>query len=257
MRPLKLKRGLNNMKNLFLTIFALLISNNSEAKDSFLGHGRDRGVIVTVSTDKASYKTGDRIKIQGTIKVSNRNDINEHNRHQYNGLLEEFRRQGLDIAAHYPNDAFDVTSSVVLQSINREEIKFTYETLALTENLHPQFSLKVYNDQKDKQKLVRLAALKAKIEKRILLLTTLCNEHRKRHSSQDVLNYLQAEIAKLDRISQKISARLNSEENLMAENTTAFQVNNEPAAASRISTAITDTVFQSSKLPELQLKVKV
>ncbi|MBY0451578.1 MAG: hypothetical protein K2P92_01000, partial [Bdellovibrionaceae bacterium] len=84
---------------------------------------------------------------------------------------------------------------------------------------------------------------------RILLLTNLCNEHRKKHSSQDVLNYLQSEIAKLDRITQKILTRLNNEENLMAENTTAFQVNNELAAPSRVSTVMNRYRFSIEQTP--------
>lgn len=253
MTNLKLSHGLSNMKYFIQLLLILSFGFYAQARDSFFGHAKDRGVLVTLTTDKYAYKTGDKIKIQGSIKATNFGDDYFNFRHN-NGLLEEFRKEGFDIVASYPNEAFDISSSIVLQSAGRDEIKFSYETQALTDGLNAQFSLKIFNNHQDTMKLARLAAIKAKLEKRILLLTNLCNEHRKKKSSQDVINYLQAEIAKLDQISQKILARLSSEENLVAENTTAFLVNNETVGTSRVSTVMNRYRFVVAQTPGIAIE---
>lgn len=231
--------------HLIAIVFILSLSIVSIANDSYLGHAPDRGVIISISSPKSLvYKNGDTVTIEGRIKligkksdskVSLKDNGKDNGK---DGLLEEFNKQGIDISASFPSDNFDITSKISFSSVSESEIKFTYVTQAISENDLNQFSLKVYNNPKDKELLKKLSIIKAKLDKRLSALTNLKNNSIKNKSSEDVIKYIQSEIDKLNKINNKIADKVNSDDNLMAENTYALQVGNNLSNQSVISTVM-------------------
>ncbi len=235
---------MKTIKHVLSFLVVSLFSSNSMAHENYLGHAPDRGVLISITPDKKAVKAGEKLTFYGSIIVSNKSDDDDDNnkdkkgKSKKDGLLEDFRKQGVDIVATYPSSATDITSKLNIYSNGKNEIKFSFEAPAIFANDLNQFSIKVYNNHQDKELLKRLSAIMAKLERRLLALQDLKRKHEDKKSSKETIEYLQTELDKLSGISLKISQRLNSSEDLMAENTYSIQVDNLISSPSRISTVM-------------------
>lgn len=219
-------------------LFIFFLSSQVFSHENYLGHAPDRGVLISVTPDKLSAKSGEKVIFQGTISVVNKSDDEHKYKTNKMTLLEEFKKQGLDLVATFPSDAIDVSSQLKYSSSGRDSIVFTYETSVLTAVELNQFSLKLFNNHQERETLKKLAQIQAKLERRILALQMLIQNHQKLKSSKENLDILQKSIDSLKSISLKITGKLNSSEDLIAENTYALQLDNITSSSSKISTVM-------------------
>lgn len=210
----------------YLSLLVFAFSSIVNAHENYLGHAPDRGVLISVTPNKISAKSGEKVIFQGTISAANRFEDEHEERSKKLNLYEEFKKQGLDLIATFPSSAIDVTSQIKFTSTGRDSIAFTYETSAMTAVELNQFSLKLYNNHQEKEMLKKLSKIQAKLERRILALQILYKDHQKNKSSKENLEFLQSSIDVLKNITLKITEKLNSNEDLIAENTYALQVDN-------------------------------
>ena len=99
-----------------------------------------------------------------------------------------------------------------------------------------QFSIKVYNNHRNKELLTRFAQIIAKLERRILALQQLKHKSQKENYSTAALEYINKKTEYLNQLSQQISQNINTSESLLAENRYALQVDNLTSGSSQIST---------------------
>ncbi|MGZ3769340.1 MAG: RHS repeat-associated core domain-containing protein [Bdellovibrio sp.] len=232
----------------FSTYLALLfvLPTFSNADSSYLGRAPERGVIVTVTPDKTLAKSGEQVLFKGKITVVGRSNGEMHKIEKakdskgdkFEGLLEEFKKEGIEIFASFPSFANDISQSLILKSISKDEIEYSFQSSSINSSDANQFSLKVFNNSNDKEKLKKLSVIQSKIEKRVQLLAGIKLKFEQAKSSSEVLSVFQREIDKLKSIADKISSRINSDENLLAENVFSLQVDNLTAAISRSSSVM-------------------
>ena len=223
-------------------LFSILVLgfSLSEAKD-FVS-APDRGIIISVKPDKVNTKGAENVKFSGSIKALNKEKSNNGNGNGNNGksnkesLLEEFQKEGFSIVGTFPSDAVDITNNLELTSSTENEIKFSFTASNVVAGDLNQFSVKVYSNQKNKGLLARLAQIKSKIERRILALQALKNQSKSENWSAAAIEFISKKSAQLSLVSQQISVNMNANENLLAENTYAMQVDNYVASPSQIST---------------------
>ncbi|WP_413942693.1 RHS repeat-associated core domain-containing protein [Bdellovibrio sp. HCB-162] len=234
-----------------LAIISALASNIAVASTSYLGKADEQSVVVSIEPQGSSFKTGDKVKFKGSIKVVGKknwfeelwDDLFGDNK---KGLLENFQKQGIDIVGTFPSSAVDVSSALALQSNGKEEIKFTYESNAVSIDELNQLSIKIFNNHHDKQKLKQLSSIQGKLERRLSALLDLKKHYEKNKALKTVIAVVEKEILKLQQLRDKIEDRLNSDDNLIAANVTALQVDNKTASSSRIDTSINNFRFSIS-----------
>ncbi len=233
--------------SLFIISILFLVSPFVSAS-SFQGKAPESGIIISINPEKIPSKSGESILINGTIKYvkksqSKPKDDVSNGSDKKNGLLEEFKAQGIDIVGAFPSSAVDISSELTLESSSDNEIRFSYQSKNIIADDLNQFSLKVYNNHTNKSALKKLSIIQGKIEKRIQLLTKLKNKFESGKAKKEAIAVIEKEIAKLTAISSKIANKLNTNGNLMAENTYAIQVDNLTANFSKISTVMNDFRF--------------
>lgn len=233
------------MKTLWMSLGALsfFVSSAAIANNSYLGRAPERGILVSARATKEASRSGEIVSIKGTIKVVGKPKNKEFfdrlkNRHKDDGLLEEFKKQGIDVVASFPSSAVDVSKQLQLKSLSDDEIEYSFESSALLPGDTNQFSVKIFNNHKDKERVKRLSIIQAKIEKRLQLLVELKSKYENSKALRNVIAVFEREIKKLQTISDKISARINADENLLAENTYSLQVDNLTSKVSRVSTVM-------------------
>lgn len=237
------------MKNIL--IFTLLVFESLTgvyANGNYFGYARERGVIISVTPDHVPVKNGESVTFSGVIKVYNKGNNYKSFKNKFT-LLKEFQDEGLDIVASFPSETTDVSNNLSLSSVNDSEIRFSYQTTQVNAEDLNQFSIKVYNNHQERELLERFSNAKAKLERRIMALNEIKNRSRHDHWSEKAVNYLDLQIQYLDQLIQKISDRLDSEEDLISENQYALQVDNLTANISQISTVMNKYRFLISTQP--------
>lgn len=150
------------MKTLSLSLVSLfLFAQAGNADESYLGRAPDRGIIITAKPNTPVSKAGDKFTIRGTIKVLGKVHDEKDKKGKDDGLLEEFKKQGIDIVATFPSSAIDVTAGLILKSISNREVEYTYQSQnnIVASDLN-QFSIKVFNNNKsDKELLKKLLSI--------------------------------------------------------------------------------------------------
>lgn len=243
------------MKTQILFILSVLCLVSVTHASSYLGSAPERGIIITVNPDKSPSKTGDVVLIKGTIKVVKKGSQSGN---PHKNLLEEFKAQGIDIVGTFPSFAVDISSELNLEGVSGSEIRFSYQSKSIIADDLNQFSLKVYNNHTNKDVHKKLAVIQAKLARRLQLLANLKKKFEGGKATQNAIAAIEKEIAKLSSISSKIAQKLNANENLMAENTYALQVDSAIANYSNVSTVMNDfrfsvfsdigTAFQGTKI---------
>lgn len=227
-----------------LSVF-FLVSSFSNAS-SFLGKSPESGIVISVNPEKTPSKSGEGILISGTIKYVKKSQSNKgkedkedksSDNEKKHSLLEEFKAKGIDIVGTFPSSAVDISS------VSNNEIRFSYQSKSITADDLNQFTLKVYNNHTNKGALKKLSVIQAKLERRLQLLANLKRKFKSGKATQDAIAAIEKEIAKLSAITTKIAHKLNANENLMAENTYALQVDNLTSNYSKISTVMNDFRF--------------
>lgn len=231
------------MKNLNVSIIiSLLFSTISNADNSYLGRAPDRGIIITAEPENPNSKSGDKFAIKGRIKVVGKLNSEENKgkkKDKEDGLLEEFKKQGIDIFATFPSSAVNISGNLTLRSISNNEIEYTYQsTNNIVKTDLNQFSIKVFNNTKDKEVLKKLSSIQSKLEKRLQILNELKKKYENGKARAEVIEVFKREINKISVIAGKILKRVNSDENLLAENSLALQIDNLTATTSRASTVM-------------------
>jgi len=219
------------MKTLFTVLFLVLgisLPQLSQADD--YNSAPERGLLISIKPDKINLKGAESVRFSGSIKAINKAGDSKRN------LLEEFKKDGLDIQASFPSEAVDVSDSLQLTGINKNEINFSFTVSNINASDLNQFTVKVYDNHKNKALLKRLAQVRAKLERRILALNELKNKTEKNKTSAASIAYINKQTEILNKLSQKISQSINQSENLLAENRYALQVDNLTANSSQIST---------------------
>ncbi len=233
--------------SMFKTILLsfLLLSMAASADTSFLGKSAEQALLVDIQPDSKTFVSGKIAKLHGTIKVvkgsSDWSDWLEKifgDGDKNNGLLEMFNKQGVQIVGTFPNATVDVTSQVVFKSKGKGEIDFTFESAVLNAADANQFSVRVYNNQEDKERLKRLSSIIGKLERRLAALQDLKKDFENRKSLAKVVAIVEEQIAKLSDLRDQVLAKIDSDDNLIAENTKAIQVDNKTASSSRVATSI-------------------
>ncbi|PWU17928.1 MAG: hypothetical protein C5B49_08025 [Bdellovibrio sp.] len=92
------------------------------------------------------FHSGDQVTITGLIKLVNNFGADSASAGN-STLLDQFKRQGIDIIGSFPSEALDVSSSLKLQSVSPSIIQFTYVTSPIQPQDPNQFSLKLFNHQ--------------------------------------------------------------------------------------------------------------
>lgn len=229
------------MRAHFIIPILVLASLWSEAKD-FVS-APDRGILISVKPDRINIKSIEGVKFSGSIKALNKEKSNNGNGNGNNGgkndkesLLEEFQKEGFSIVGTFPSDAFDMTNNLELTDAGENEIKFSFTASNVVAGDLNQFSVKVYANQKKKGLLARLAQIKSKIQRRVSALQALRNRSKSENWSAAAVEFISIKTAQLALVSQQISMSMNANENLLAENTYALQVDNIVASSSQAST---------------------
>jgi len=217
------------MKTLFTVLFLVLGLSIATQADDY-NSAPERGLLISIKPDKINVKSTEGVKFLGSIKAVNKAGDSKRN------LLEEFKKDGLDTVAGFPSEAVDVSNSLQLTGISKDEIKFSFTANNINASDLNQFTVKVYNNHKNKGLLKRLAQIRAKLERRILALNELKRKSQKEKASAASITYINKQIEKLSKLSQKLSQSINKSENLLAENIYALQVDNLTANSSQIST---------------------
>jgi len=211
--------------------------NVSFADGNYFGYARDRGVIVSVTPDKKNVHNGESVTYSGVIKVYNKDENHKYKKDKFT-LLQELQKEGIDITASFPSEAIDVTDKLILTSTNSSEIRFDYKVESINALDLNQFSIKLYNNRQERALLEKFSKTRAKLERRIQALNELKNKSKKENWSAGAVSYIEKQIQLLDSLSQKISLKLNSDEDLIAENRFAQQVDNLTSNSSQISTVM-------------------
>lgn len=226
------------MKFLILSLYCItFFSLKSLAHGNYFGYARERGVIISVDVDNKKVANGQIVKFSGVIKAFGKGSNHKYGKHGYN-LLQEFKNEGMDIIANFPSEATDITSGLTLTSTKNDEIKFSYQSNTISAGDLNQFSIKVFNNKKDREKITRLSQIKAKLERRLLLLQELKHKAHYEKWSERAIDLIESKIAFLNNLIQKIYGGINSNEDLIAENTYALQVDNLKSNTSQISTVM-------------------
>ncbi|MEK6628421.1 MAG: hypothetical protein AABY53_07325 [Bdellovibrionota bacterium] len=226
------------MKSLFIlfTVLFTFIQAQADNSSSKLG-----GVLISVSAENKAAKSGDVVKFSGIIKVLDKDKDHGHHKGKDEDdhkktLLQIFQKDGVGIVGTFPSEAVDISNSLELTSVREDEIKFSFTTSSINANDLNQFSVKVYNNHKNKEQLSRLAQIRAKIERRILALQELKHKSKNENWSAAAIAYINKKTEVLNQLSQQIQDNLNKNENLLAENSYALQVDNLTSSSSQIST---------------------
>lgn len=213
----------------------LLAGFSCFAGGSYFGQARERGVIITVVPDKKKVSNGESVKFTGTIKAYGKNKNHFWGNYGYS-LLQEFEKSGMEIKASFPSEATDISGNIILTSTRNDEIKFSYQVNNVNAADLNQFSLKVFNNKHDANRIARLAKIKAKLERRLLPLENLKNRSRHERWSAKATALIEAQIALLNSLIEKIRNNMNTDEDLVADNTYSIQVDNLKSSSSRVST---------------------
>lgn len=241
------------MKNLFL-IATFIVSGLSISKASENINPLD-GIVISINPEKSAVKSADSVTFYGTIKLiekakiknnedeSNKGDNNDQKSKKIGNLLDYFKTRGFEIVGSFPNETMDVSSKLVLTGKSETEIGFTFSATNISAADLNQFSVKVFNDTKQKDLLSRLSQIQAKLQKRILALESLKKNSRKEAWSDKALSYLNNKSSELSKIIAQITLSINSSQNLLAENKYALQVDNVIASSSQISTIMNKYKF--------------
>ncbi|WP_413584449.1 Ig-like domain repeat protein [Bdellovibrio sp. HCB274] len=233
---------------------AFLFSIHSQAGVSYLGKDDGQSVEVAVSTGKTTYKAGDQVVVTGSIKVIGKKSWFEDffdwlSGNKSKGLLEEFKKEGIELAGSFPASAVDVSSQVVFKSEGRDEISFKYTSAAISPDDVNQFALKIFNNSHDKFKLKQLASIQGKLERRLAALRDLKIYYKKKNAVAKVIAVIEREIAQIEDLRGKIEDRLNTDDNLIAQNVYPLQVENKVAAIANVGTSINGFRFAISATP--------
>lgn len=226
------------MKNsiYIISLALLLISSSALAGGgSYFGYARERGIIITVTPDKYKIVNGEKVKFSGTIKAYGKNSGHLFANNGYS-LLKEFEKAGMNITASFPSEATDISDSLILTSSKNDEIKFSFQSYNINAVDLNQFSIKVFNNKQDSKKIARLSQIKAKLERRLLPLEQLRNRSRHERWSAKAVALVEAQIAYLNTLIEKIKVNMNADENLVADYTHSLQIDNLKSNPSRIST---------------------
>ncbi|MFV8250466.1 RHS repeat-associated core domain-containing protein [Bdellovibrio bacteriovorus] len=244
--------------NLFVAIL-LFFGSSAEAIPSYLGKADNQSVIVSVRTDKVAYAVGDTAVFTGTIKVSGKKSFMEElldwlfgNKDK--GLYEDFKKNGLDLVGSFPSSAVDVSSKITFQSVGRDELKFRYESEAIRSADLNQFSLKVFNNHSDKTKLKHLGYIQGKLEKRLAALKDLLEGFKKKKALSAAIAVIEKEMALLRAVRVRIEERINSDDNLIALNTSPIQVGNGETGLAIVGTSINGFRFSVVATPGVQFE---
>lgn len=230
-------------------LFILLVLSGSFltalADDSVSGSAiLKQGVLISITPDKKNLKSPEGVYFSGTIKVLSRDSKEYKNNDEHRKtLLQEFQKKGFVVVGTFPSEAIDVTSHLLLTSTSEDEIKFSFTANSTNASDLNQFSVKIYDQHKNKELLKRLAEIRAKLEQRILALKRLEQGFEKEKDTAEVREYLNKETQALTQLSNEIRQNLNKSENLLAENHYALQVDNLISSSSQISTIINKYKF--------------
>ncbi|MEK6628643.1 MAG: RHS repeat-associated core domain-containing protein [Bdellovibrionota bacterium] len=227
---------MKSLTMLFATLF--LMFTHAEADNSPSQRG---GVLINVSADRKAVKSGDVVKFSGIIKVLDKDKDHGHHKGKDEDdhkktLLQIFQKDGVGIVGTFPSEAVDISNSLELTSTEEDEIKFSFTASSVNANSVNQLSIKVFNNHKNKELLMRLAQIKAKIDRRILALQQLKHKSKNENWSAAAIAYINKKTEVLNQLSQQIQDNLNKNENLLAENRYALQVDNLTSSSSQIST---------------------
>ncbi len=231
------------MKSKTLLLSLLIFTSSTFATTSYLGKSDEQSVIISITPVGTTFNSGDKVKFNGTVKVDATTSFWDNfwswlGGNKNKGLYEDFKKNGVEIMASFPSSAIEVTDKLSIQSTSQNEFKFSFESDSINAEDLNQFSLKIYNNQQDQRKLRQLSSIQGKLERRLAALNDLKIYYKKNKALAAVIAVVEKEIVFISSLRDKVEDRINSDDNLITDNTYPIQIGNQVSNLAHVSTSI-------------------
>ncbi len=220
------------MMNSLLTLVVsfLLLASNAKAHDYYQNDEKGIWITPNIATQKQLLKVGDEFTFDGDICVVKMKDEGRRKK------CLKVPSSKFSFKAYFPDSLHDVTDKLVITQANdKKSWKYSLKTDKIKVTDLNQFTLSIGTGDK---KTSDLFNVKAKLEKRILLLNGFKTEYAGKVEYKENLAYINQLITYLQSIVTKINTALESSPEILAQLRHPLQVENKASAPFFYSTNV-------------------